>query len=56
MNIAIIVPAFNESENLFKLTKLIKKCINAAIIIGDDSIHDKTETVIINKKIQNFCI
>jgi len=54
MNIAIIVPTFNESENLFKLTKLIKKCINAEIIIVDDSINDKTEKVIINKKINCY--
>ena len=51
MNITIVIPAFNESENLFKLIKLIKKYINAEIIIIDDSINDKTEKIIINKKI-----
>jgi dolichol-phosphate mannosyltransferase len=54
MNIAIVVPAFNESENLFKLIKLIKKYINAEIIIVDDSINDKTEKIIINKKINCY--
>jgi len=54
MNIAIIIPAFNESENLFKLIKLIKKYINAEIIIVDDSINDETEKIIINKKVKCY--
>jgi dolichol-phosphate mannosyltransferase len=49
MNIAVIIPALNESENLFKLTTLIKKYINSKIIIVDDSISDETEKVIKKK-------
>jgi dolichol-phosphate mannosyltransferase len=54
MNIAVIIPALNESENLFKLTTLIKKYINSKIIIVDDSISDETEKVIKKKKINCY--
>jgi len=50
MNIAVIIPAFNEQENLFKLTTLIKKYINSKIIIVDDSISNETEKIIKKKK------
>ena len=52
MNIAVIIPAFNESENLFKLITLIKKFIKAEIIVIDDSANDKTEKIIKKKKIK----
>lgn len=51
MNIAVIIPAFNEQENLFKLTTLIKKYINSKIIIVDDSISNETEKIIKKKKL-----
>jgi dolichol-phosphate mannosyltransferase len=54
MNIAVIIPALNESENLFKLTSLIKKYINSKIIIVDDSISDETEKIIKKKKINCY--
>jgi dolichol-phosphate mannosyltransferase len=54
MNIAVIIPALNESENLFKLTSLIKKYINSKIIIVDDSINDETEKIIKKKKINCY--
>jgi glycosyltransferase involved in cell wall biosynthesis len=46
MNIAVIIPAFNESENLFELITLIKKFIKTEIIVIDDSANDKTEKII----------
>lgn len=52
MNIAVIIPALNESENLFKLITLIKKFIKAEIIVIDDSANDKTEKIIKKKKIK----
>lgn len=54
MNIAVIIPAFNEQENLFKLTTLIKKYINSKIIIVDDSISNETEKIIKKKKINCY--
>jgi dolichol-phosphate mannosyltransferase len=52
MNIAVIIPAFNESENLFELITLIKKFIKTEIIVVDDSANDKTEKIIKKKKIK----
>jgi dolichol-phosphate mannosyltransferase len=52
MNIAVIIPAFNESENLFELITLIKKFIKTEIIVIDDSANDKTEKIIKKKKIK----
>ena len=54
MNIAVIIPAFNESENLFELTSLIKKYINSKIIIVDDSSSNESEKIIKNKKINCY--
>ena len=54
MKIAVIVPAFNESENILKLIFLIKKYINSEIIIVDDSINNETEKIIQKKKINCY--
>ena len=43
MNVAIIVPAYNEERNLIKLVKEIKKNISATIIIVDDSTSNSSK-------------
>ena len=50
MTIAIIIPAFNESDNIEKLICSIQKVLgNPLIIIIDDSPDRKTQ-----EKIKNF--
>ena len=40
---AIIIPAYNEEQNLIKLIKKINKYVSALIIIIDDSQNIKTK-------------
>ena len=48
--IAIIIPAYNEEENIEILIKSIKHHIgNALIIVVDDSSHKKTLAIIKKK-------
>ena len=46
MNTIIIIPAYNEEQNILKLIKLIKKKIKANIIIVDDSSNNKTKELV----------
>ena len=50
MNVAIIVPAYNEERNLIKLVKEIKKNISATIIIVDDSTSNSSKKLFKKKK------
>ena len=49
--VAIIIPAYNESENIATLLKEIKRNINSKIIIVDDSNNDLTKNILIKEKI-----
>lgn len=50
MNVAIIIPAYNEEKNIERLLKEIKKNIKAEIVVVDDSINDLTRNIIMQKK------
>jgi len=50
--ISIIIPAYNESENISKLLKKIKLNIKSQIIIVDDSNNNLTENILKNNKIK----
>jgi dolichol-phosphate mannosyltransferase len=50
MDVAIIIPCYNEEENISTLIRLIKKKIKAYIIIVDDSPNDFTKKLIYKKK------
>jgi len=50
MNVAIIVPAFNEELNLIKLINEINKYISATIIIVDDSTSNSAKKLFKKKK------
>jgi dolichol-phosphate mannosyltransferase len=50
MNTIIIIPAYNEEQNILKLIKLIKKKIKANIIIVDDSSNNKTKELVYKNK------
>ena len=49
-NIAIVIPAYNESENIKNLLKKIRKNIKSQIIVVDDSNNNLTKNVL--KKIK----
>ena len=50
--IGIVIPAYNESENIEILVKLILKEIKCQIIIIDDSTDDKTKKIIKKKRLK----
>ena len=51
-SIAIIIPTYNEDENIEKLIKSIKHYVsNSLIIIVDDSVNNKIEKIINDKKL-----
>ena len=50
MKTVIIVPAYNEDQNLINLIKKIKQSVNALIIIIDDSQNFKTKNLFKKKK------
>jgi glycosyltransferase involved in cell wall biosynthesis len=51
-NIAIIVPAYNESENITKLLKKIRLNIKSQIIVVDDSNNNLTKNILKKNKIK----
>ena len=58
-NLSIIIPVFNECNNLIKLTKLLKSELrlkNYEVIFVDDDSNDGSKKVLrqIKKKIINF--
>jgi dolichol-phosphate mannosyltransferase len=50
MDTAIIIPCYNEEENICRLIKSIKKEIDAYIIIVDDSDNNLTKKLVSKKK------
>ena len=55
MKTLIIIPAYNEDQNIFKLINDINniKNYNINILIVDDSVNDKTKKLILKHKIGN---
>ena len=54
MNIGIIIPTYNEEENIIKLIKEIKKYVNATIIVVDDSNNNLTKDLFKKRKNKIF--
>jgi glycosyltransferase involved in cell wall biosynthesis len=44
--IGVVIPAYNEFENIEILVKLILKEIKCQIIVVDDSTNDKTKIIV----------
>ncbi len=57
-SIGIVIPAYNEKENILKLIKKIKKNLKCTIIIVDDSADLNTQKILkkIKLKILNTLI
>ncbi len=53
-SIGIVIPAYNEKENILKLIKAIRRKINCIIIIVDDSTNLETQKIISKNKIKNL--
>ncbi len=53
-SIGIIIPAYNERENILKLIKKIRKNLNCIIIIVDDSADLNTQKILKKSKIRNI--
>ena len=50
MKIGIVIPAYNEHENIINLIKKINKNANSFIVIVDDSSTDKTKKLFKKKR------
>ncbi len=53
-SIGIVIPAYNEKENILKLIKGIRKYLNCIIVIVDDSNNTDTQKILIKSKIKNL--
>ena len=51
--IGIVIPAFNEDENIIYLIKKIKKKLNCLILIVDDSSNQNTKKLLNNHNFKN---
>ena len=52
-SIGIVIPAYNERENILKLIKKIRRNLNCIIIIIDDSVDLNTQKILNLKKTFN---
>ena len=52
--VGIIIPAYNEKENILKLVQSIRKKLNCIIIIVDDSPNLETKKIIYKNRIKNL--
>ncbi len=53
-SIGIVIPAYNEKENILKLIKAIRRKIYCIIIVVDDSTNLETQKIISKNKIKNL--
>ena len=54
-NVGVIIPTYNEEENIGKLVESIKSCVpNSEIFVVDDSSNDLTKKILENKSFVNF--
>ena len=51
--IGIVIPAYNEKENIVRLIKKIRNNLNCIIIVVDDSSDLKTKKIITENKLKN---
>ena len=52
-SIGVVIPTYNEKENILRLIKSIRKKLNCIIVIVDDS-PDLIKMIIKNSKIKNL--
>ena len=59
MKLSIIIPAYNEEENIYKTVSELHRClieegINFEIIVINDNSNDQTESILIETKKEIF--
>ena len=52
--IGIVIPAYNEKENILKLIKGIRKYLNCIILIVDDSKDRDIKKILSKNNVKNF--
>ena len=53
-SVGIVIPAYNEKDNILKLVKNIRKKLNCIIIIIDDSSNIDIKKILLKNKIKNI--
>tara|TARA_B100000902_G_scaffold291612_1_gene277990 strand:- start:3572 stop:4285 length:714 start_codon:yes stop_codon:yes gene_type:complete len=53
-SVGIVIPAYNEKDNILKLVKDIRKKLNCIIIIIDDSSNIDIKKILLKNKIKNI--
>ena len=53
-SVGIVIPTYNEKENILKLVQSIRKKLNCIIIIVDDSPNLETKKIIYKSRIKNL--
>ena len=53
-SVGIVIPAYNEKENILKLIQKIRENLNCIIIVVDDSSDLETRKILAKKKIKNL--
>ena len=53
-SVGLVIPAYNEKENILKLIKGIRKYLDCVIIIVDDSNNNDSQKILIKNKIKNI--
>ncbi len=53
-SIGIVIPAYNEKDNILRLILAIKKELDCIIIVVDDSPNKETQKILLKNKIKNL--
>ena len=54
--IGIVIPAYNEKENILKLIKGIRRYLNCVILVVDDSYDKSTQKILSKSRVKKFKI
>ena len=54
--IGIVIPAYNEKENILKLIKGIRRYLNCVILVVDDSYDKSTQKILSKSRVKSLNI
>ena len=52
--IGIVIPAYNEKENILKLIKGIRRYLNCVILVVDDSYDKSTQKILSKSRVKSL--